>query len=60
MTVVEGSEVLRATKEFDAKPIIAESYGPASTDLGERAAVAVVKKSSSIGKLGNERPLCFS
>ncbi|CAK9824828.1 unnamed protein product [Anthophora retusa] len=51
LTVVEGGSVVRASKEHNAKPIIAESYGPGSTDFGERPAVAVVKKSSSIDKL---------
>ncbi|XP_033343987.1 transferrin [Bombus vosnesenskii] len=51
LLVVEGGWASHAIKDFNAIPIIAESYGPGSTDLGERAAVAVIKKSSSINKI---------
>lgn len=54
LTVVSGGSVLRATKEYNAVPIIAESYGPGSTNFNERPAVAVVSKSSSINKLGKK------
>ncbi|XP_053996345.1 transferrin [Hylaeus anthracinus] len=49
MTVVEGGTVHRAVKDFNAIPIIAESYGPGSTEFGERPAVAVVKKGTITG-----------
>ncbi|KAK9308875.1 hypothetical protein QLX08_001288 [Tetragonisca angustula] len=55
LTILEGGSVLRATKEFNVAPIIAESYGSGSTELGERAAIAVVQKSSSINKLEDLR-----
>lgn len=54
LTVVSGGSVLRATKEYNAVPIIAESYGQGSTNFNERPAVAVVSKSSSINKLGKK------
>lgn len=54
LTVVSGGSVLRATKEYNTVPIIAESYGPGSTNFNERPAVAVVSKSSSINKLGKK------
>lgn len=57
LTILEGGSVLRATKEFNATPIIVESYGPGSTDLGERPAIAVVQQSSSINKLGKKQQI---
>lgn len=54
LMVVSGGSVLRATKEYNTVPIIAESYGPGSTNFNERPAVAVVSKSSSINKLGKK------
>lgn len=54
LLVVEGGWASHAIKNFNTIPIIAESYGPGSTDLGERAAVAVIKKSSSINKIGKK------
>ncbi|KAG6800752.1 transferrin 1 precursor [Apis mellifera caucasica] len=55
LTVVSGGSVLRATKEYNTVPIIAESYGSGSTNFNERPAVAVVSKSSSINKLEDLR-----
>lgn len=55
LTVVEGGSVARATKEFNAVPIIAESYGAGATEYSERPAVAVVRKSSGINKLEDLR-----
>ncbi|XP_076759575.1 transferrin 1 [Xylocopa sonorina] len=55
LTVLEGGSVERASKEYNAYPLIAESYGPGSTNLSERPAVAVVKKSASIKKLEDLR-----
>lgn len=52
LTVLEGGSVSQATKDYNAKPLMAESYGQGSTKLGERAAVAVVKKSSPLSSLG--------
>lgn len=54
LLVIEGGWASHAIKDFNAIPIIAESYGPGSTDFGERAAVAVIKKSSSINKIGKK------
>ncbi|XP_076165730.1 transferrin 1 [Ptiloglossa arizonensis] len=48
LVVVDGGAVQGAIRDFNAKPIIAESYGPGSTKLGERPAVAVIKKSSPV------------
>lgn len=56
LVVLEGGEVLQAIRDVNAQPLAAESYGPGSTKDSERPAVAVVKKSSSIKKLG-ERTL---
>ncbi|KZC11090.1 Transferrin, partial [Dufourea novaeangliae] len=55
LVVLEGGSVLRAIREFNASPIIAETYGPGATKLGERPAVAVIKKSSSINGLAGLR-----
>ncbi|XP_076242352.1 transferrin 1 [Calliopsis andreniformis] len=55
LMILEGGSVLRAMKEYNAKPIISESYGQGSTNIGERAAVALVKKSSSLNVLGDLR-----
>lgn len=55
LVVLEGGSVLRAIRDFRATPIVAESYGTGSTKLGERPAVAVVKKSSSINALADLR-----
>lgn len=52
LTVLEGGSVMDASTEFNAVPIIAESYGAGSTNHSERPAVAVVQKSGSINKLG--------
>lgn len=53
LVVVDGGAVQGAIRDFNAKPIIAESYGPGSTKLGERPAVAVIKKSSPVKDFGN-------
>ncbi|XP_017889862.1 transferrin [Ceratina calcarata] len=55
LAVIEGGSVLRANQELNTTPIVAESYGPGSTSLSERPAVAVIKKSSSMNKLEDLR-----
>ncbi|XP_033342744.2 transferrin 1 [Megalopta genalis] len=55
LVVVDGGSVLQAMRESHGSPIVAESYGSGSSKLGERAAVAVVKKSSSINGLADLR-----
>ncbi|OAD51936.1 Transferrin [Eufriesea mexicana] len=55
LMVLEGGSLLRASKEFNAVPIVAESYGPGSTNYSERPAVAVVRKSGPINKLEDLR-----
>ncbi|XP_029052771.2 transferrin [Osmia bicornis bicornis] len=55
LTAIEGGSVARAIKDFNASPIIAESYGKGSTEFSERPAVAVVRKSASISKLDDLR-----
>ncbi|XP_066595982.1 transferrin [Prorops nasuta] len=62
LVVLEGSSVLKAIREYNAIPIIAESYGAGSTKLNEKPAVAVVKKGSKINSLADIRgkKLCQS
>ncbi|KAG7200798.1 hypothetical protein KM043_003171 [Ampulex compressa] len=55
LVVLDGGSVLRAMREYNVKPIVAESYGDGSTKLSERPAVAAVKKSSSINGLADLR-----
>lgn len=55
LTVAEGGSVARAIKEFNSVPLIVESYGLGSSELGERPAVAVVSKSAGINKLEDLR-----
>lgn len=52
ITVIEGGSVKRAINDFNAKPIVAETYGEGSTKISERPAVAVIKSGSSINGLG--------
>lgn len=52
ITVIDGESVSLAMKEYNAKPIVVETYGEGSTKLGERPAVAVLKSGSSINGLG--------
>jgi len=49
--VIDGGSVKLAIDNYNAKPIIAETYGEGSTKFGEQPAVAVIKKGSSINKL---------
>lgn len=51
ITVIDGESAQLAIRDYNAKPIVAEAYGPGSSQLGERPAVAVVKKGSSINGL---------
>lgn len=52
MAVIDGGLVDKARRDYELKPIIAETYGAGTTKQNERAAVAVVKKTSSIKNLG--------
>ncbi|XP_076630362.1 transferrin 1 [Colletes latitarsis] len=55
LVVVEGGSIARAIKDYNAVPIIAETYGQGTTNNSERPAVAVVKESSGINKLEDLR-----
>lgn len=55
LVVLDGSQVKNATNNFNIKPIISEDYGKGTTKMGERPAVAVIKKDSPIKKLGKEK-----
>lgn len=52
ITVIDGGSVKLAIDNYNAKPIIAETYGEGSTQINESPAVAVVKSGSSINGLG--------
>jgi len=52
ITVIDGGSVKRAIDDYNAKPIIAETYGEGSTKFSERPAVAVIKSGSSINGFG--------
>lgn len=55
LVVLDGGSVANATRDFNTKSIIAEDYGVGATKMGERPAVAVIKKGSSIQKLADLR-----
>ena len=55
LLIVQGGSVLRAVKEYNAKPILAETYGEGSTKLGERPAIALIKEGSTIKTLSDLR-----
>ncbi|XP_014488934.1 PREDICTED: transferrin [Dinoponera quadriceps] len=55
ITVIEGGSVKLAIKDYNAKPIVAETYGDGSTRHGERAPVAVIKNGSPINGFGDLR-----
>lgn len=52
ITVIDGGSVKLAIRDYNAKPIVAESYGAGSTKFNERPAVAVVKSGSSVNGFG--------
>lgn len=52
ITVIDGGFVKLAIRDYNTKPIIAETYGAGSTKLGERPAVVVIKSGSAINNLG--------
>lgn len=52
ITVIDGGSVKSAINDYNAKPIVAETYGEGSTKISERPAVAVIKSGSSINGLG--------
>lgn len=53
ITVIDGESANLAIREYNAKPIVVETYGNGSTKLGERPAIAVLKSGSSINGLGD-------
>ncbi|XP_043272670.1 transferrin [Venturia canescens] len=55
LVVLEGGLVSNATTNFNVKPIISEDYGKGATKMGERPAVAVIKKDSTIKNLADLR-----
>lgn len=59
LLIVAGGSVLRAVKEYNAKPILAETYGEGSTKLGERPAIALIKEGSTIKTLSKYRRSYF-
>lgn len=52
ITVINGGSVKLAINDYNAKPIVTETYGEGSTQNNERPAVAVVKSGSPINGLG--------
>lgn len=52
ITVIDGESAQLAIRDYNTKPIVAETYGPGSTKFGERPALAVVKSGSAISGLG--------
>ncbi|XP_071625718.1 transferrin 1 [Temnothorax longispinosus] len=62
ITLIDGGSVKRAINDYNAKPIVAETYGKGSTKVSERPAVAVIKSGSSINGLADLRgkPSCHS
>lgn len=52
LVVIDGGSLQNATRDYNTKSIIAEDYGLGSTKMSEIPAVAVIKKGSSITKLG--------
>lgn len=52
ITVIDGESAKLAIRDYNAKPIVVESYGDGSTKYNERPAVAVVKTDSSINGFG--------
>ncbi|KAK0169137.1 hypothetical protein PV327_002883 [Microctonus hyperodae] len=53
LIMLDGGSVKKAIDDFNAKPIMAENYGPGATEMSERPAVVVVKKNSYINSLGD-------
>ncbi|KAJ8681899.1 hypothetical protein QAD02_017691, partial [Eretmocerus hayati] len=51
LLVMSGERVDYAIKNYNIKPIVAESYGSGQTEFSERPAVAVVKRGSYIKSL---------
>ncbi|KAL7301182.1 hypothetical protein TKK_0006152 [Trichogramma kaykai] len=51
LLVMSGERVEYAIKNYNIRPIVAEAYGPGSTEFSERPAVAVVKRGSYIKSL---------
>ncbi|XP_031787919.1 transferrin [Nasonia vitripennis] len=51
LLIMPGEKVAAAIKEYNVKPIVAEAYGPGSTEFSERPAVAVIKRGSYIKSL---------
>lgn len=52
LLILNGGSVKKAMNDFNAKPIMAENYGPGATEMSERPAVVVVKKNIHINSLG--------
>ncbi|XP_012252753.2 transferrin [Athalia rosae] len=53
VVAIEGGQVEKAVRDFNLKPIVAEKYSEGATKLSEQAAVAVVKKTSTIQNLAD-------
>ncbi|XP_011497419.1 PREDICTED: transferrin [Ceratosolen solmsi marchali] len=51
LLVMRGEKVESAMKNYNVKPIVAESYGAGANEFSERPAVAVIKRGSYIKSL---------
>lgn len=51
LLIMPGEKVAAAIKNYNVKPIVAEAYGPGSSEFSERPAVAVIKRGSYIKSL---------
>ncbi|XP_015610061.1 transferrin [Cephus cinctus] len=55
LVVLDGGSVIEAIQQYNLQPIISETYGNGTTEFGERAAIAVIKKGSNINNLADLR-----